>query len=360
MQEWQINKKLIAIIAVVLVVFILAAIFGVRFAASYYYQKGFSSYRENRYEEAKQNLSFSLKFNRGNPFAHYMLGRIALGLPDLLGGTYYPNANYQEVISRHKQAIQLGLFNVASGGAHKQALDDLGISYWYLGDYYESVQYYLELIRLYPESSFWPRFLVAEHYFERADKPTEALEILKPTLDLAQADSDYNKQRIYRFYSLLARLSLYFDDFSEAQKYAELAIKNAGTRSDLEAQIAHNIVALAKGRAKNFIAAESEIQKSNTLANSPDAHNCVLASAYYLGGNYQKAISTAKAMKKGDTYVYSVCLAAIGNSYLSLRNRAEAKKYYEEYLSLTDALKDKNIFVMRNRQRFADELLKLK
>ncbi len=357
MQEWLVNKKLI-IIFVILAALLAVVFFGARFAASYYYQKGLAQYRQNNYQEAKQNFSLVLKFSWKNPLAHFMLGKIALGIPDLLGDTYYPNADYKEAISHQEKAIKLGLLKAAPIGsyAHAQALDNLGLSYWYLGDYDKSVGYYLELIRLYPERSFWPRFLVAEHYFERANKPAEALEIIKPALDLKQAGSDYNKLRLYRFYSRIARLYAYFDDFNNAEKYAKLAIQNAGTRSDLEARIAHNIFALAAGQAKNFTVAESEIQKSNKLANSTDAHNCVLASAYYLGGNYKKAISVAKAMKKNNTYSYSVCLAALGDAYFALKNQTEAKKYYKEYLSLTDALKDKNIFVMRNRQRFADEL----
>lgn len=346
----------------ILAVLVLTALFGSRFAASYYYQKGLTAYRESRYEVAKQNFSIALKFNWKNPLAHFMLGRIALSLPDLSGDTYYPNADYKEAISHQEKAILFGLLEKASRNsyAHAQALDDLGISYWYLGDYDKSVGYYLELIRLYPGRSFWPRFLVAEHYFERANKPAEALDILKPAPDLGQAGSDYSRQRLYRFYSRIARLYAYFEDFNNAEKYADLAIKNAGARSDLEARIAHNIVALAAGQAKDFSTAESEIRKSNEMANSPDAHNCVLASAYYLGENYKKAISIAKAMKKSDTYVYSVCLAALGDAYSALKNSAEAKKYFQEYLNLTDSLSDKNIFVMRNRQKFADELLKLK
>lgn len=351
------NKKLI-LGAAALIVVLIAAFFGARFAASYYYQKGLTAYRGNNYETAKQNFSFALKFSWKNPLAHFMLGKVALGLPDLLGDTYYPNADYKEVISHQEKAIRFGLLKAAprSSSWHAQALDDLGISYWYLGDYNKSVEYYLELIRLYPERSFWPRFLVAEHYFERANKPVEALKIIKPALELEQAGSDYNKLRLYRFYSQIARLYAYFDDFNNAEKYAKLAIQNAGTRSDLDARIARNIVALTAGKTKDFSTAESEIKKSNEMANSPDAHNCVLASAYYLGENYKKAISVAKAMKKNNTYSYSVCLAALGDAYFALKNQTEAKKYYKEYLSLTDALKDKNIFVMRNRQRFADEL----
>lgn len=358
MQEWRINKKLIIISAIVLAVLILTAVFGARFAASYYYQNGLSALRESRYEAAKQNFSLSLKFNGKNPLTHYQLGRVALGRPDPTSDTYYPNADYKEAILHQEKAVRYGLLKAAPK-AYGQALDDLGISYWYLGDYDNSVKYYLEAIRLYPDQSFWPRILVAEHYFERANKPAEAFEILKSTPVLAQADLDSQK-RLLRSYSSIARLSLYFNDFSGAQRYADLAIKNEGTRSDLAVRIAHNIVALIAGRAKDFSTAESEIRKSNTLANSPDAHNCVLASAYYLGENYKKAISIAKAMKKSDTYGYSVCLVALGDSYLALKNSVEAKKSYEEYLSLTDTLKDKNVFVVRNRQKFAEELLKLK
>lgn len=357
MQKWLTNKKLI-IVFVILAVLVPAAIFGPRFADSFYYQKGLAAYKESHYEEAKKNFSIALKFNWKNPLTYHMLGRIALGIPDALSYIYYPNADYKQTTAHQEKAIKLGLLKIAPR-SYAQALDDLGISYWYLGNYDKSIEYYLELINSYSENSFWPRFLVSEHYFERANKPKEALEILKPALDLEQANSEYNQKRLYRFYTLIARLYIYFKDFGNAEKYAKLAIENAGVRNDIYVQIAHNIVALAEGRAKNFTKAESEIRESNALANSFDAHNCVLASAYYLGGNYQKAISIAKAMKKTDTYIYSVCIAALGDSYLSLKNKAEAKKYYQEYLALTDVLPSKNIFVERNREQFKGELLKL-
>lgn len=352
---WSEKTKSFLLIVMILAVLAAAVFFGARFADSFYYQKGLAAYKENRYEEAKKNFSIALKFNWRDPITYFMLGRVALGVSDLSSDIYYPNADYKQTITRQEKAIKLGLLK-SSPRSYLQALDDLGISYWYLGNYDKSTEYYLKLIELYPEYSFWPRFLVAEHYFERVNKPKEALENLKTAITLEQANFEYNQERLYRFYSLIARLYLYFEDFNNTEKYAKLAIENAGMKDDIESQVAHNIIALVAGHEKDFSKAESEIRKSNSLANSYNAHNCVLSGAYYRGDNYQKTISIAKAVEKTETYIYSVCLAYLGDAYLALKNFPEAKKYYQEYLALTDVLPSRNIFVERNLRLFAKEL----
>lgn len=353
------NKKLL-ITAVALAAVLAAAFFGARLAASYYYQKGLSQYRQNNYQEAKKDFSLSLKFNWFNPLPYFMLGRIALGSPDLSSDNYYPNADYGEAISYQEKAIQFGLKKAAPVSAYPQALDDLGVSYWHIGNYDKSVEYYLEIINLYPERSFWPRLLVAQHYFERANKPAEALDVLKFAPDLAQAKSDYNKSRLYRFYTLIARLYNYYDDFKNAEKYAKLAVQNGGAdNASFEIQIAHDILALAAGKNGDFKLAQTEVSKTNQLADSKDA-NCILAFAYYLGKNYLKAIEIAKAQNPKVDYKNSICLHTLANSFLNTGQNKEAQKYMEDYMVLTDKFPSKNILVMRYREQFSEELKKLK
>ena len=154
---------------------------------------------------------------------------------------------------------------------------------------------------------------------------------------------------------MLARLYFYKSDFANAVKYAKLVIENNDlTDKFLEVKIAHIILALDYGRQKKFTLAESEIKKASSS-------DCFLALAYAIGENYSKAISVAeKTNVTAQVYKSSVCLQVLAGSYLLRGDKVKAKKYMEEYLSFTEKLTEKNIFVMRNRQQFAEELLKLK
>ncbi len=126
-------------------------------------------------------------------------------------------------------------------------------------------------------------------------------------------------------------------------------------------QTAHAILAAFYGKEKNFKLAEVEIEKAVSAGMSPDGGKCALSNDYFIGRSYAKAIEIAKsAGKKASSYERSICLSALGQSYLALNKMAEAKKYFQEYLNLTDSFAEKNIFVVCNRQQFSDELLKLK
>ena len=358
MPEWLINKKVIAISAIVLAVLIFAAVFGSRYAASYYYQKGAAAYLQNNFSVAKNNFNISLIFGPKNSRAHFLLGKIALGLPTPKQSVYYPQADYKEAVKHYEKAISLGL-EQKNRNLYSIALDDLGGAYWTLNELDKAREKYVEKLSKFPESSFWARYFIALDDFNRLNKPEEALEILPPALNLAQSDND--KWNLFRIYSLLASLNYYFEDYANSQKYAELAIESGGGENkSWEIQTAHALSALNYGRQKNFASAESEIKKANDLAGSIGAYDCFLAAAYAAGKNYSKAISTAlKAAKIADGNNY-VCFRALAVSYLAQGDKIKAKKYLEEYLNFTEKLTEKNIFVMRNRQQFEEELLKLK
>ncbi|OGD24754.1 MAG: hypothetical protein A3A98_04320 [Candidatus Staskawiczbacteria bacterium RIFCSPLOWO2_01_FULL_40_39] len=351
MQEWLKNKKFVAVL-VILAALLTVVFFGARFTASYYYKKGAEAYSQNNFVDAKSNFSISLIFGPKNPQTYFWLGRIALGIPTPKQIIYWPQADYKEMIKYHNKAISLGL-EKKNRNLYRIALDHLGNAYWNLNELDKAREKYSEKLSKFPDSSFWARYFIAWHDFNYLNKPDEALETLLPAIIMAESDND--RWNLFRFHALLAQLYIYKSDFANAVKYAKLVIENNDlTDKFLEVKIAHIILALDYGRQKKFTLAESEIKKASSS-------DCFLALAYTVGENYSKAISIAeKTDITAQTFSSSVCLQVLAGSYLLRGDKVKAKKYMEEYLSFTEKLTEKSIFIMSNRQQFTGELLKIK
>lgn len=292
--------------------------------------------------------------------SHFYSGKAALGRPAAEGPTLYPNADYQKAIGEYKQAISYGLKKVDKD-LYAEALNDLGFSYWMLKEKDRAVEKYLEYISAAPDKSFAARYFVGYDYFNRLNKPKEALDVLIAAPNMATAS--IHRKNLFRVYSLLGRLALYFEDFNNARKYADLAIGDAGSLKDIDIRNAHSTLAVLAGMEGDFVAAALEVKKADALAGPSGSHQCILASAYLAGENYSKAISVAlkaRAGKIAKTYLDSICLQVLVNSYLAQGDKTKAKQYLQEYLSFTEGFAEKNIFVARYRQQFADELQKFK
>ena len=352
------NKKIIFGVAAFIVILV-GVFFGARFTASYYYKKGVETYLQNNFAAAKNNFAISLIFDSKNPKTHFFLGKIALGVPAPNQDVYYPQADYSEAVKHYEKAVSFGL-EQKNQNLYKVVLDDLGGAYWNLNELDKAREKHSEKLSKFPDSSFWARYFIAWHDFNYLNKPEEAIETLLPALNLAGSDND--RFNLFRINLMLARLYFYKSDFANAVKYAKVAIESGGPQNkSWEIQAAYGLLAIDYGRQKKFSLAESEIKKSNDLAESAVANNCILAAAYAIGENYSKAISVAeKTNVTAQVYKSSVCLQVLAGSYLLRGDKVKAKKYMEEYLSFTEKLTEKNIFVMRNRQQFAEELLKLK
>lgn len=334
---------------------------GTYFLSSYYYERGREFYFQENYESAEKDFSRSLVFNSRRPASHMYLGRIALGKATPEEQIYFLNADYNLAISHYEKALVLGIHKI-DNLFYAHTLEHLGLSYFSTGRYEKAREVYLQKINRFPNyffgilqaSTFWARLLTAEMDFDRFNQPEEALKTLSPLADPDRSDPKH----IYRVYTLLARLNLYFDDFEKARKYAELATENtAGRKNRPEAQIAHNILALVAGSKKDFSVAENEIKKSNDIADRPNLNNCVLANAYYRGGGYSKAIEIASSAENVNTeYLKSICLNTLALSYSATDKETEAKGYFKKYLDLTEALTPKNIFIIRNRTEAIEAL----
>lgn len=353
---------------------ILVAVFIVpKFVSSYYYEQGRKFYLKDStsgkyFEEARANLNRSLLFSSKSPAPYVYLGRIALGRVDAEGDEYYPDADWTSALSLYQKAFELGIKN-GDDFLYAHTLEHLGHAYLRAGQYEKAKEIYLLKIGSFPDSlfgdrfgrsTFWPRFSTAEMDFERFNKPQEAEELLLPVANFANADP----RGLYRVHLLLARLYSYFENWEQAEKYANFALANIpASAEDVEAfQVAHSILAVVAGAKKDFVAAEREVRNARGFG-AAASEDCVLVSAYFFGGAYRRALEVIDKIEKPESFLYryrySVCLAYGAEAAKALGNKAEARRRFEEYLRYTDTIDPKNIFVMRFRQKFADELERL-
>lgn len=360
MDKWLINKRIVIISAIVLAILILTAVFGARLAASYYYKKGQEAYLQNNFSAAKSNFATSLIFDSKNPETYFFLGKIALGISTPEQDVFRAYADYGEASKYYEKAV---LFDLEKENRrfYGITLDDLGNAYWQLSDFDKAREKYLEKLSKFPESSFWARYRIASDDFNRLNKPEEALEVLTPAQGLTKSDND--RSYLFKIYLMLARLNIYFDDYDDAERYAKLSLESVmeKDKKDWEVQTAHAILARSYGHQKKFSLAISEIKKANELSGSANTYNCVLALSYLDGENYSGAISVAeKAVKTDNDYIWSSCLRVLALSYLAQSDKLKAEKYLQDYLNFTENFTEKNIFVMRYRKQFSNELQKLK
>ena len=344
------NKWLLGI-AVLVIVILAGGWYARSFAAPYFIEKAKTALNNKDAATATKNLNIALALDSQNPVAYAYLGHIALGLDSATpeNDTPFPNADFAKAIDNYEKALSLGLASAKNRGVYKQTLEFAGYSYWGQKEYDNAVGKYLEQIKEFPNDSFWARNLVAEDYFARSNKPQEALEILV----LAPNSSDASKRFLGNTYTLLTRLSSFFNNPPDVERYAALAIENS-KNNKTNTQIAYLNRAAQLAKAKDLAEALVEYKKAEAI--HKDSSVCTLANIYFFNADYTKAIETAKekiASAANFDYPSSICIEVLARSYLVKKNLVEAKKYLQQYMNVTGAFKDKNIYVMRSRAEFA-------
>lgn len=349
--ESRYKKNWLLWVAVLIVIVLAGSWYARGFAIPYFIEKARVAVNDKDAVTATKNLNIALKLGSQNPVVYAYLGHIALGLESANpeSDTPFPNANFTEAIEHYEKALSLGLATADNRGAYKQTLEFAGYSYWNLKEYEKAVAKYLEQIEEFPNDSFWARNLVAEDYFNRSNKPNEALEVLR----LAPSSLDSNKRFLGHTYTLLTRLSSYFNNPTDVKKYAALAIDNSVDKKSTNAQIAYLNIAIQLAKEKDLAKALVEYKKAEVI--DRDSSICSLANIYFFNSNYTKAIEVAKEKITSTAnfdYPSSICIEVTARSYKAKKNPAEAKKYLEQYMNVTGAFNDKNIYVMRNRVEF--------
>lgn len=321
---------------------------------SYYYTQGLHEFNRGNHEKAGELFNRSLKYDSKNPLPYFYLGKIFLGKHASSGSDLYPDADYQTAISHFEKSLMLDL-DKKDSKLYSAALNDAGFSYWTLGENDKAVEKFLKQIEVDPDRSYVARYFVSIDYFSRLNKPKDGLDILLTATN--QAISATHKRNLFRAYALLARFYNYFKDFSNVEKYAKLAIEKGGDGNrEVDIQIAHILLAQVFANKGDLVSAGEEIKTANQLFGKENFYGCSLSQIYFIGKDYSRAISTAKLVNPSKTYLYSTCLQVLADISFIQGNKLEAVKYMSDYLNITDVLKEKNIFVMRNRERFAKEL----
>ena len=344
------KNKIWIIGGIVVIALLVLAVGGWKWAGGYYHEKGISDMQAGDYESAKSHLTRALICDAKNSLIHARLGRADLGPADPQGDIYFPRADYKEATRHIEQAISLGLKD-ENISLYASSLEHVAYYYWTLKEYTKATALYKEEIALAPDTSFWPRYLLASDYFLRSNKPEEALGYLISIRESAR--NPFETKNLYKPLTVAARIYASLKDFTNAETFAKLALESNPPSDALEAQIAHNILALSAGAKKDFVTAEKEVKTSNELSKMPDSQNCILAYAYYLGKEYNKAIAQAKNIPGKVAYVDTFCPRAAGRSYFDQKKTKEARQYLEEYMRLTASLEEKNAAVLRERDEVA-------
>src|SRR3989344_200589 len=357
------KKRFLAAVLVVIILGGLGFYLSRPLFASYYLKKGiaeFQSSEAGNLERADSYFQKSLRWNSNDPLTHYYLARVAFGQgTPMVGYTAWTEADWPRVIEHYEKALALGLEKKDALRA-EIALSDTGRAYRKLENYEKADEIFREHISRYPDKSFVDRYLLALDDFEVNNNPEEGLAVLPAAIEA----KDKIDLRMFRVYTLLARYKHFFGDFDAAERYAKMAIESVpvGEEKHLDIQIAHIILGYQLARDKNIKAALAEFDKvkaaATELPNPSNAFRCSLAGIYLQNNDYKNAIETAEKKLKNRLdkstvgYADSICLQVLGDSFLAQGKKKEAKKYLEQYLDITGAFKDKNIYVMRNRAEF--------
>lgn len=346
-------KKSIFLSGAVVLIFIAVYFFSTGWISDYYLRLGKKQMDDENYKSAIISLQRSLRYGNGNKdaLAYAYLGRSVLGRFDGDGDVAYPGAeedDYFKAIDYFKKSIDANLEKDYEQ-LYLQTLEYLGFSYLHVKQHDTGIEILLKKIEMDPLNSFWSRYLVAKTYYTVLNKPGEALNFLSPALE----SINIPQAGLSRAYLLLSRLYLYVGDTDNYKKYTLLAPAGAVRNIDVK-DTAYQLAEMywTNGEIDKAVA---EINKIDSTEN-----NCVLAKAYLFNKDYKKAIEFAKNGFAGNgSYSDARCLRVLGYAYKGFNNKAEAKRFFEEFLAASEKLDEKNIFLLRHVEDVKKELLSL-
>lgn len=347
------NKKLIW--SIVVVAIILIVLVGRNYATAFFLKKGMAAFEVEDESRAKINITIASILSPRNPIAWAYLGHLARGIkPDLDSENPYHNSNFKKAVRAYEKAFSYGIQNEIPP-IYFNVLASAALSYYQLGENDKGLILYLKVIDLFPgETALGAKYFVAHDYFNRLNKPTEALNYLISIASQPYAMLNVEKNPYKRIYLDLARAYLYFEDYEDAKKAVTVVLgaENKKTsKSILEAS--HLYLAYIEGKDKNFTSAEKHMQEVKKVGGSDELFNCGLAYAYFLGKDYKTAYERAVSIKNFNRIIPQLlCLKVLGEASQAMGDKTNAKKYFEEYLKLIEPINNKNSFLIRNQEKF--------
>ncbi len=127
---------------------------------------------------------------------------------------------------------------------------------------------------------------------------------------------------------------------------------NPKTNKDI-LETAHLYLAYIEGKDKNFVSAEAHMKEVKKFGGSTERFECRLSYAYFLGKDYKAAYEHAMSVKNfEDRSSQLLCLHVLGEVSYARDDKNNARKYFEEYLKLSEPINNKNSFLLRNREKF--------
>ncbi len=354
-------KKTTALVFAVIILLLIVGVSSRSLVSGYYANLGRDALNSGNYADAKTKLDNASRFDASNPQVEAYLGRLALARADVSGPVYYPEADYQTALAHYEKAFSLNLKSKASAEVYRQALENAALAYWNTGKYNTAVDKYLEEIEVAPDRSFWPRYFVATDYFERANKPKEALDILTPAPNLAQ--SALEKRQLPNVYVLLARLYDYAGDMSKASEAAKLAIAliPENEKSNPLVATAYFRLSTLDARAGNLKIALDDYAKLEKTARSLNKaegyYSCVLSRIYFHVKDYEKAASIAKSRVEGQKVpelIDALCFDTLTRIELAQGNKSAAQQYARKYIALVDSFPRLDATIQRSRAEFTN------
>jgi len=344
------NKKIIWVgIGIAILAVLLASFFVVKgYIASSYLQKGVEYFLKDDFTNARLYLKKSVELNQRLPEAYFYLGQISIAVETDGGIVYYlPEADYANAVTYYEKALEYGI-EKKDTDTHRRTLNNLGFSYRQIGEYEKGDAVYLKKIELFPDLSFNARYFVAVDYFERFNKPQDAIDLLLPAFDSRDGQERY----YYRGYSLLSQLFYFLKDYDNAWKYSELALRASNGKVDRFIYIVRGVRAIIYGYKKDFTSAEAELEKISKLSNPKDGANCIFATALLEGGDPVRAVMRAEGALGVEGDLRFACLFVFAEGNAKLGNKSEADNFMRSYLKETDEMPEHTIFILRNRDDF--------
>jgi tetratricopeptide (TPR) repeat protein len=353
------NSKISTAIGVVLIVLIAAGGYFLLNRASIqekqYLRKGVEAFRAGQWIVANENFTSALNINNSNPVTYAYLGLIA-NPDDPRNKDRYVKGSYANAATNFEKALSLGLPETSV--RYPEIYSNLGIMYAKMQLNDQADEQLLKTIDKFSgDISFWPRYFIALDYFNRANKPKEAFDLLSPAATMTAADSD-----LYVINVLLARLAFYFDDYAKTKEFANQAI---GLHVPEEGTAPHVLLSYVAAHDKDPLLLKKEVAAARTLVKNDlvknDGVECFISAAYVRLEDYDTAIATAMEVNPlKNTYPHSACALTLAQSYLAKGDKVDAVKYFKKYIEITDTLNPQNIFVVRYREQSTQALQELK
>lgn len=256
---------------------------------------------------------------------------------------------YNSSLDHFQASIDMGLDDTYVD--YQKFMHAYAVALWHTDQKARAVEIFNNLIESYSlDSTIEDRVYVANYYSEVVNKPAEALSLLKE-VETKLMNLGYG-MRLMAYVNLM-RLSTYYEDYENTEKYANLILSpDLSDKVDrYSLMFAYSHLAEVSGSKKDFENAENYTQIMIGLdGGRVDGKNCFLAGIYAKNGAYD--LMDDELIYGSEEKGYETCSAEISRLQSHLGNVEEAKRWAKIYVDYVDSEpndgRQKNIFRFKN------------